>query len=131
MPNIERQIADAVLAGSGLTVARLGLRFDRVVVRLLGDLRAYAETAVPAGATVLITHTAPIRQAGKSVAALRPEIQALAARGGGDHAAEINSNAVRLRLVNGGSDHRLVGFVHNPATDPMPLLDLAERWLRR
>lgn len=131
MPNVEREIAEAVLRDSGLSVAALGLRFDRLVLRVLGDLRAGAEDIAPQGVTALATITAPIRLGGKTVAVMRREMAALVARGESDYAAEVNGNAVRLRLVRAGSDHRLVGFVHNPGTDPARLLDMAEAWLRR
>lgn len=130
MPNLEREIAEHVLQGSGLTVSALGLRFDRVVVRVLGDLRVAADEIAPDGVTVLATMTAPIRLGGKTVAVLRREMAALVAGGDVDYAAEVNGNAVRLRVVRAASDRRLVGFVHNRGTDPAQLLAMAERWLR-
>ena len=133
MANLEKDIAEAVLKGSGLGPARLGLRFDRVVCRLLGDLRDYADSAAPEGLAVLLTITAPIRVPAKTVEALRGTIGAMLATQAPDAAygATFRGNTVSLRLVKGVSGQRpkLVGFVHGPAADPNQLLDLAERWL--
>jgi hypothetical protein len=49
MDNLEKQRALTILAGTGATVSQLGLRFDKVVVELLGDLRTFVEGAVPEG----------------------------------------------------------------------------------
>ncbi|MGA0601376.1 hypothetical protein ACO2Q3_11800 [Caulobacter sp. KR2-114] len=132
MPNPERDIAENVLRSAGLSVSQLGLRFDRVVLRVLGALRADAEAAAPRGHAVLLTMTAPIRQPADTALALRPAIAALAAAGDGEQALTVNGNAVRLRGVEGvgRAAPTLVGFVHNPQSDPARLLDLGERWLR-
>jgi|SRR5579859_633991 len=127
-------MAEQVLAGSGLSAAKLGLRFDRVVVRALGDLRAWADNAVPEGAAVIVTISAPIRLPAKTVEALRERIAALlsSADPARDWSGAAHGNQVGLRLVRRAADQRLklVGFVHNPSTGAGDLLDLAERWLR-
>jgi hypothetical protein len=132
--NLEKDIAEQVLAASGLSPVKLGLRFDRVVGRVLGDLRAFSEGTEPHGVTVLVTLTAPIRLPARTVEALRVRIGALLAAGATsqDEADTIHGNQVRLRLVNHAASRppKLVGFVHNPDSDPGRLLDLAERWLR-
>jgi hypothetical protein len=132
--NPAKAIAEEVLAESGLSASKLGLRFDRVVVRVLGDLRTFADAAVPDGATIVVTISAPIRLPAKTVDTLREKIAALlsAADRAGDRSDAVHGNQVSLRWVwpSAGQRPKLVGFVHNPSTDSGELLDLAERWLR-
>ena len=127
MGNPEKDIAEKVLAGSGVTASKLGLRFDRVVVRVLGDLRAFAESAVPEGSAIVVTISAPIRLPAKMVDAAREKIAELK----GDWSGTLHGNQVSLRLERRSANKRpkLVGFVHNPSIDATELLDLAERWL--
>jgi hypothetical protein len=134
LANFEKEIAEEIIRAGGHSAATLGLRFDKVVVRVLGRLRAFAEPAAPAGVSVVITLTAPIRLPAQTVGELEGEISALlaAGRGAPDVSAAVCGNGARLRRV----DHlparapKLIGFVHNPGVDPARLLDLAERWLR-
>jgi hypothetical protein len=134
LANVEKEIAGEILKASGLSAAKLGLRFDRVVGRVLGDLRAFAGGPAPTDRTVLVTVSAPIRLPAKTVEALRVEIRALLSAGrlGEDRRAAVLGNEVRLRLVETapGRSLRLIGFVHNPDSEPKLLLDLAEQWLR-
>ncbi|MBS0332026.1 MAG: hypothetical protein JSS35_04615, partial [Proteobacteria bacterium] len=95
MDNPEKDIIEAMLAGSGLSAVELGLRFDKVVVRVLGRLRAYAETAAPVDVTALVTITAPIRVPAKTVVAIRALIEAMLATGASnDKASPVHGNAV-------------------------------------
>ena len=55
MGNIEREIAETIARAGGRRLTTLGLRFDRVVVRVVGGLRSFAEARAPAGVTVLAT----------------------------------------------------------------------------
>lgn len=134
MGNIEKDIAERILSASGLRAAALGLRFDRVVVRVLGDLRAFAEARTPAGAAVVVSITAPIRLPARTVEDIEDAIASLLVAGGrqGDLSASFRGNGVRLRLVEQAGDGapRLIGFVHNPGSSAEALLDLAEHWLR-
>jgi hypothetical protein len=135
MANPEKDLADDILKGQGLSPSKLGLRFDRVVVRVMRDLRAFADGAASDGTTVVVTLTAPIRVPAQTVEALRQAIGAMLSAGPSpkDHSDTVHGNQVSLRLVEHRSAARpkLVGFVHNPGDGRAPqLLDLAERWLR-
>jgi hypothetical protein len=131
---MERRIAETIASAGGTSVSKLGLRFDRVVVRVLGDLARVCEAGAPAGVCVLVTISAPIRLPAKTVAILEREIDARLTRGPirCDDALHIHGNGVRLRLVEVASDRsrKFIGFVHNPDTDATRLLDLAEAWLQ-
>jgi hypothetical protein len=43
MTQIEKIIANNIAAANGLSISKLGLRFDKVVIRLLGNIRAALE----------------------------------------------------------------------------------------
>ena len=130
----EKQIAADVAKAGGVSISKLGLRFDRVVVRVLGDLTRFAERAMPTGMTVLVAISAPIRLPAKTVSALEADIDALISGGpvGQDRGGVLCGNDVTLRLVEHPSrrTHKLVGFVHNRGVDATQLLNLAEAWLR-
>ena len=130
----DRQFAEAISVAGGSTVSRLGLRFDRVVVRLLDRLRCFLGAGKPEGVTVLLTLTAPIRGPGKTAAALEQEIAALLKAGGAESewSGILYGNRAQLRVVEHATRGRpkLLGFVHNPEVDAAEILELAECWLR-
>jgi hypothetical protein len=114
--------------------ARPRLRFDRVVLRLVGDLQAALSDAVPDGQAVVVTVTAPIRLPGKTADALTSMIRDRLARRPAriEVADTICGNRVRIRLVKGApaGTSKLIGFVHNPDTDPDVLLDVTQSLLQ-
>ena len=117
---IEREIAELAAR------ANLRLRFDRVVLRVVGRLQIALAEVVPEGQVVLLSVTAPIRHPAKTAAALVDLVR----RGQpGDEVRDvIHGNAVRVRRVHGMQPAmpRVLGFAHNPASDACRLLDLAE-----
>jgi hypothetical protein len=129
-----RQLAEAVAAMGGATVAALGLRFDRVAVRVLDRLQRGANAGPNPGASVALTLTAPIRAPGKTAGDLQQEVNALlrTGRAGNGRRVELHGNRAELRLVTPVSARRpsLLGFVHNPDIDASTILALAEQWLR-
>lgn len=132
MTNADVEIVDRILKANGLRASKLGLRFDRVALSVLGELRAFVETSAPAEVSVLFTLTAPIRLPAKTADEVKRQIGDLVSRGAPreDASMVVHGNAVRLRLVASASSHRFVGFVHNPASPSDRLLDLAQQWLR-
>jgi hypothetical protein len=138
MDNYEKQRALSVIASSGMTFTKLGLRFDKVVVQLLGDLRAFVEHSVPSSLTVIVTLTAPIKLPNKTEQAIEEGIDALLAASkeltaSKDWNGIIFENSVHIRVVKASDTkqkHRLVGFVHNPTTEAIVLLQIAEGWVR-
>lgn len=135
---------DAVLTVAGrrlaVAVARLDprpaeraaprLRFDRVALRVVGRLRAALSPHVPDGEAVIVTVTAPIRLPAKTAAALEATIRDGLAAGPPppDLAETIHGNRVRVRFAAGGPPGApaVIGFVHNPETDPAALLGTAQ-----
>lgn len=129
-PNPERAIAEAILGPAGLSAAGLGLRFDRVVCRVLGDLRSFVDAAAPTGLTVVLTLTAPIRLPARTVDALKQQIETLLSDGPGERSVAVHGNDAQVRLIRLAAAPRLVGLVHNRGAETGRLLELAERWLR-
>ena len=123
----------AALKLRGGAGAKPRLRFDKVVIRLVGRLKANLRDAVPDGVTVLVTVTAPIRLAGKTAVALEEKIRALLARKGErpEKKATMHGNRIRIRVENAGSGpaSKVIGFVHNPDTDPRIFFDMTRSLL--
>jgi len=113
-------------------LAKPRLRFDKVVLRLIGGLQAALREAVPDGQAVMLTVTAPIRLPGKTAAALESRIRDRLARRSARIAETIHGNRVRVRIVTGVSAKasKVIGFVHNPETDAEMLLNLAQSLLQ-
>lgn len=117
---IELEIAEKI-AASGLR-----LRFDKVVLRVIDNLRASLVDIIPDNQTVIFALTAPIKLPAKTTAAIDSLV-----RGGlphGDVRDTIHGNHVQLRRVAGVSADmpRILGFVHNSESDAKLVLDLAE-----
>jgi hypothetical protein len=109
------------------------LRFDKVVVWLIERLRSTFSTTVPDGVTVVVTVTAPIRIASKTAAAIEEKVHAVLPRGSRsrDHKYAIHGNQVQIRLLTskGKRAPKLIGFVHNPESDPLPLVEMTRELL--
>lgn len=114
--------------GSGPTKPRL--RFDRVALGLVRRLQAALSESVPDGKTVIVTITAPIWLPSKTAAALEDKIRSSLARRSAQREAKetIHGNQIRVRVVKGGSRRasKVIGFVHNPDSDPEVLLDVTQ-----
>jgi|SRR5579864_4030437 len=108
--------------------AKPHLRFDRGAIGLVERLRAALGDAVPNGMAVLLTITAPIRVRAKTAATLEDRIRTLLRRGSParDTKDTIYGNRVRIRFVRDASQQtpKLIGFVHNPESDPLRLLKM-------
>ena len=126
---IKQRIADR----GGLTKPRL--RFDRVALGLVRRLQATLCESVPDGKTVILTITAPIRVPSKTAAALEDNIRTYLARQSAQGEAKhtIHGNQIRVRLVKGGSRQttKVIGFVHNPDSDPDVLFDITLSLIER
>ncbi len=114
----------------GPNAAKPHLRFDKVATRMIEGLRASLGQTVPDGMTVLLTITAPICLASKTAGALEAKIQTLinTKTPRRDVKDTIHGNHVQIRHLKHRSGHapRLIGFVHNPDTDPLLLLNMTE-----
>jgi hypothetical protein len=113
--------------------AKPGLRFDKVATWLMKRLQATLGETVPDGVTVLLTVTAPIRLPSKTAAALEDRMRTLLQRKspGRDEKATILGNGVRIRLLRDGPARapKMIGFVHNPDTDPLRLFNMTRALL--
>lgn len=76
---------------------------------------------VPAGKTLVVTCTAPIRLPGRTAASATEALAALLARDTAhlEFDKTINGNRVRAWLVKRpAAANKVIGLVHNPGTDP-------------
>lgn len=109
------------------------MRFDKVVVRLMGNLRIFVEQLNLNEGVVLLTITAPIKLPAKTEQALKEQIRDFLDSGipGRDRRIIIFQNSVCFRIIECPSTQatKFVGLVHNPRTDVELLLKLAAQWL--
>jgi hypothetical protein len=106
-------------------LARPRLRFDKNALRVVRRLQTGLQQAVPDGKTVIFTVTAPIRLPAKTAATLEDKIRSsLAHRSAGLELKDsIHGNQIRVRLVKSfQGTSKVIGFVHNPDSDPEVLL---------
>jgi hypothetical protein len=99
------------------SLSTVRLRFDREALRFIRDVQSALHEVVPDGKTLVFAITAPIRLASKTAVALEKKVRSKPARANLEET--INGNQIRVRLVKGGSNGaRVIGFVHNPESDP-------------
>jgi hypothetical protein len=82
---------------------------------------------------VILTITAPIRLPSKTSAALEDKIRVCLARRSAQEVKDtIHGNQIRVRLVKGVSRQmsKVIGFVHNPDSDPDVLFRLTQSLLQ-
>ena len=110
-------------------LAKPRLRFDKVVLGLIGRLQSGLHQAVPDGKTLIVTVTAPIRLPGKTADTLEDKIRSsLAHRPGRLELNDtVHGNQVRVRLAKSfRGTSKVIGFVHNPNSDPEVLSGVTE-----
>jgi hypothetical protein len=122
---IEREIIERIVA------AKIRLRFDKAVLRLVSGLKAALAEVIPEGQTLIFTVTAPIRRRAKMAAALEALVRA--GLPNGDVRSTVEENDVRLRQVIDVPAHmpKVLGFVHTLESDAGLILALTESQLRR
>jgi len=126
----------AVLKGrvTGRTNAAIPhLRFDKVATRLINRLQAGLHDSVPPGMIVLLTLTAPIRLPSKTAAALQDRINALIQRGAPrrDVKDKICDNRIQVRFLREVPEQapKMIGFVHNSDSGPLPFFHMTRQLL--
>ncbi|SRR5258708_3730052 len=133
MEQIEKQVANEIAKANQVSVTKLGLRFDKVVVRLLGNIRMAIEQKIPKNMTVLMAITAPIKLPAKTEYELIEKLNDFLEAGvqHQDSVLAIFQNKVRLRIIKPSSRQttKFVGLVHNPDIDAKLLLNLTAKWL--
>jgi hypothetical protein len=111
------------------------LRFDRVALRVVRRLREALSASVRDDRTLILTIMAPIRVPAKTAAALEDDIRTYLGRQSaqGEVKYTIHGNHIRVRLVKGGSRRttKVIGFVHNPDSEPDVLFDITHSLIER
>lgn len=130
-PSVRHSLPDKTGGKMAERVAAAGirLRFDKVALRLLSDVRAGVGQMLPVDQSIAFTVTAPIKLPAKTSAALQERLRESCTPGWNT---TINGNEIRARVVRNVSRDmpRVIGFVHNPEIDGDLLLDIAETILR-
>jgi hypothetical protein len=116
-------------------VTKPRLRFDRVALGLVERLRTALDGSVPDDTTVIVTVTAPIRLPSRTATAMEEKIRRLVATRAAParRTDTIHGNEIQVHLLKGGTGRtaKLIGFVHNPDSDPSILIDVARSLLAR
>jgi hypothetical protein len=109
------------------------LRFDKVATGLIERLQETLGQTVPDGMTVLLTITAPIRLPSKTAASLEDKIQMRLGLGSPsrDEKDTIHGNRIHIRFLTDQAEKapKMIGFVHNPDTDPFLLFNMTRELL--
>jgi hypothetical protein len=131
MIQIEKQIANEIAKANGLSLSKLGLRFDKVVVRILGNIRNAVEQEVPKESVIIITISAPIKLPAKTEHELIEKIRNIVSTGKKerDTSLAIFGNEVRIRLLKTSSKKSInfIGLVHNKDIDSKYLLKISSK----
>ena len=117
---IEMEIVEQIRA------AKIRLRFDKVVLRLVSRLQAALTGSVPHGEAVIFTVTAPIKHPAKTAEVI--EALARDSRPNAENCQTVHGNQVRIRRLTAVPPRmpKVLGFVHDPASDARLILALAE-----
>lgn len=122
-----RRIGLQVLATTrkkGAPRSRPRLRFDRVVLEIVRRLHASLDELVPGDQVLMITITAPIRQAGRTATEIAQRVRGRLRRRAPwrELRATLHGNRIRAARVTGVSQRapRLIVLVHNPDPEDVP-----------
>jgi hypothetical protein len=112
--------------------AKPRLRYDRVALRFVRDLRERLRPALANGEAAILTIRAPILQAGKTVDALEKRFRSR--RGGSSGKAEMNAldfgNRIGIRFLrNAWRGSEVLAFVHSEGSKPAIIANAAQSLL--
>jgi len=128
----KRTAIDVVTIRKSLA-GRTRLRFDKVALGFVAQLRQALQALVPDGQMLIVTVTAPIRQDSKTAAALEEKLRTRLARQSARVSMHetIHGNRIQVRLIKGvpAGAAKLIGFVHNPETDADALLGFVQTFI--
>lgn len=117
---------------TGDSIAKPRLRYDRVALRFVRDLRGRLLPVLASRQAAIVTIRAPILQAGKTADALEGKFRAR--RAGKAAIAElttrVSGNQIGVRLVhNTGRGSELLGFVHSEGSSPAVIANAVQSLL--
>lgn len=134
MDNKDKEIAEKIAKKSGITISKLGLRFDKVAVRLLNNIRNAINKDIPDGKIVLLAITAPIKLPQKTELEIYEQISDLIITNKQQTSRKFTvfQNKIHIRTIDVSitQAERFVGFVHNTEVDSMQLFDKTTDWLK-
>jgi hypothetical protein len=125
----DKALAEQIAQANGTTIARLGLRFDKVVLRLMENLLRALDGEVPAQTMVTMTMTAPIKLPAKTEQETLAHIRDLLHKKKSVSDLTFFENSISIRIISNTQDTReFLGLVHNPDVDAHHLLNMIEAW---
>lgn len=134
MDSYDKEIAEKIAKEKGITISKLGLRFDKVAVRFLNNIRSAITKDIPDGTMMLLTITAPIKLPQKTEIEICEQISDFINTNKLQTSRKIIAfyNKIHIKIIDVSKKQteRFVGFVHNPEIDSVQLLDIATDWLK-
>ncbi len=134
MNPVEKRVLENIFNSTGLSRTKLGLRFDRVALRLIDELRNHVASEISLQRTVIVTVSAPIRLPGETAEKLKQKISLLASSENQfvEIKSQMNGNRVRIKLIERHSRRspQFIGLVHNQTSSAAEILNLVETQMR-
>lgn len=119
-------------AGRG-GIVKPRLRYDRVAIRFVRDLRGSLRPYLAGCESALFSIRAPILQAGKTVAVLEEKLRSLRERRveKTEFQTRFSGNQIRVRVGRSasGRESEVLGFVHSAGSNPAIILNAAQSLL--
>ncbi len=132
MAENEKSLAKKIAKANGVRLSELGLRFDKVALRLLRSLQNEIAKEELKTKTIVLTITAPIKLPARTEYELVKQIKAIVASGKKNNSSRsILGNRTQIRVITQSleSGIHFIGLVHNQNVSSTTLVNMTARWL--
>jgi len=128
----EKSLAKKIAKANGVRLSELGLRFDKVALRLLRSLQNEIAKEELKTRTIVLTITAPIKLPARTEYELVKQIKAIVASGKKNNSSRsILGNRIRVITQSLESGIHFIGLVHNQNVSSTTLVNMTARWLHK
>lgn len=132
MAENEKSLAKKIAKANGVRLSELGLRFDKVALRLLRSLQNEIAKEELKTKTIVLTITAPIKLPARTEYELVKQIKAIVASGKKNNSSRsILGNRIRVITQSLESGIHFIGLVHNQNVSSTTLVNMTARWLHK
>ena len=132
MAENEKSLAKKIAKANGVRLSELGLRFDKVALRLLRSLQNEIAKEELKTRTIVLTITAPIKLPARTEYELMKQIKAIVASGKKNNSSRsILGNRIRVITQSLESGIHFIGLVHNQNVSSTTLVNMTARWLHK
>ncbi len=132
MAENEKSLAKKIAKANGVRLSELGLRFDKVALRLLRSLQNEIAKEELKTRTIVLTITAPIKLPARTEYELVKQIKAIVASGKKNNSSRsILGNRIRVITQSLESGIHFIGLVHNQNVSSTTLVNMTARWLHK